>query len=1318
MLKNLFKTLSIFIFLLFTNHINLSSQSSDLYFYNKLGVKEGLSQSKVQSILNDSQGNIWIGTVSGLNRYKNGEIKQYTNLEKENRGLSSNNVQFIVEDAQLNIWVATQSNLFIYDRKNDIFKKIVFNKYPNAYINSYLLVDDGIIVGGENCILKYEYNNSCWKTLYSNHIPYIRIRKMLLLNSDTILFSSWSGLYLFDLKENKTKEFHILGNKYYTCIYKDSQNRLWLSPYGEGLYCFENNELIKHYHTKNSQLNYDVIYDIVEKKDQLWIATDGGGINILSLKTETFSYITHTQDDLSSFPDNAVCRMYLDKANNLWAGTVFSGLICIKEVYAHSYTEVPFNNPYGLSRSTINTIIQDTKGMVWLATDGGGINQFDSTHKTFKHYINTQNYKITSIVEFNPSNLLIFSYNKGFYLFNKEKGFIEPFPKLSQKIYQLFNTYGISVTMHKISENKVLLIMKDTYLYDIKSNELKMIAQYNKDYNTYTPQVIESDQEKIRFLDSKNIYEYNIEKSEINLIYNSPNSLMDGSIDDHGVYWLATADGLISFDAQTQKSNLIKTSLFKEAISVVPDKQDRVWIATRKGLFVYNIKEKNIIIFDETNGVSKNEYKANSNLLLHNGDILIGGYNGLTFINSNVIFHKDNNALIDLYHIKLNGAIVSVKDDTNKKIKSIKIPWNYNSLELNVHVNTNDIFKNTVLLFSIKELNKEVLSSSRNPLSLNFLPIGKYTLSASYYTIEGKWSTKQDILNIEITTPWWKTKWFYLSIIVLLLLIVFISFYFILQKKKIQHQKEIFQLKNKIYEDKIQFLTNVSHELRTPLTLICAPLKRMIDQKVEKNEHQSLLELIYNQANQIKNMVDLILDIRKLEEGKETLHLISIDLNQWIQDVSSKFTYEFKTKDILLEYELDNRIGKVAFDAKKCEIVLSNFLTNTLKFAYTNTSTIIKTHLSDDMKWIKISISDEGIGLENVHIDSLFKTFYQGNHNEKGSGIGLAYAKSLISLHKGKIGANKNENKPGATFYFELPVNNSDILNEFNKEENIIKCNTENRNNVDFSILKKYTIIIVEDTNDLRVYLKNTLKQYFQKVYIAKDGLEGLLQIKKHLPDIIISDLMMPQMNGFDLCVKVKTDLSISHIPFVLFTAYNNPQNMSIGYKMGADAFIPKPFEIDNLLTLSINQLSIREKIKERYKKDQMLDSIEASFSNADEKFLSKLNALINDNLENPEIDVSFLAANMYISRSLLFKKIKSITGLGVVDYLNKQRIEKSICLMNSSTMNLSEICELVGFSSLRYFSKVFKQFKGDIPSNYRKNMLVDKRQDIDQLQQ
>lgn len=706
---------------------------------------------------------------------------------------------------------------------------------------------------------------------------------------------------------------------------------------------------------------------------------------------------------------------------------------------------------------------------------------------------------------------------------------------------------------------------------------------------------------------------------------------------------------------------------------------------------------------DEVDGVLPNEYLFNAALLAKNGDILMGGTEGMTLIDPAIHFEANVNSTIELLDVLLNGLPVSLEEKHDVATESIKVPWNFSSLQLKVLLNENDVFRKNRFRFHIEGYEQELTQSNSNSLIINYLPIGEYTITASYYTRKGEWGPKQQILHLIVTPPWWKTDWFYMGLIILICLLTYGVMYSLYRKKKIKQKREIMRLKNKMYEEKINFLTNISHELRTPLTLICAPLKRILNHETEEGDVNRLLVSIYKQAHQMKGIIDMVLDVRKLEEGKEMLHILPHSLNEWVRSVGDKFTFEFESKGIKIEYKLDEKIKEVPFDKSKCEFVLSNFLMNALKFSESGTTTTIITSLSPEKDWIRVSVQDEGMGLTLVDMNSLFSNFYQGAHEKGGSGIGLSYAKSLINHHKGKVGAS-NASGHGAVFYFELPLftNAHGQLTPISAE---VPGDVEVKeaDSIDYTFLQKYSVIVVEDTADLRNYLKETLGNYFARVYVAKDGKDGLELIKQRLPDIIISDVMMPRMNGFELCREVKTNLDISHIPFILLTAYHNSQNMYTGYKTGADIFLPKPFEIDSLLALAYNQLRLREQIRKRYINDKLLSHKEISFSNADEAFLLKLNAIIEENMSNPELGVAFLATNMCISRSLLFNKIKAITGMGIIDYVNKLRIDKSVVLLTTTSMNITEISEVVGFSSLRYFSKVFKAIKGEIPSAYRK---------------
>lgn len=1275
------------------------------YYYKQLGIKEGLSQSRVQSVLNDHKGYLWIGTESGLNCYDRDHLKQYLHQSDNKNTLLSNDIFFIAEDSLRNLWVGTADGICQYDRAKDNFKPLLNGGRP-MYIVSYLLVEGGILFGGSGVIYKYVYATRKLEKLYYVQKSAVRIPFWNMIRNDKeniLLNSRWYGVYSFNLKSNQLQKLDAFPGNNYTSIYLDSHKRLWVSEYGNGVYCYQNNKLLKHFTASNSPLTYNVILDMIERDNQLWVATDGGGINIISLDDFSFTNIQQTQDDVHSFPVNTLYRLYVDPANNMWAGSIRKGLIGIKNVYARSFQNVPFGNLYGLSNQTINSFFQDSDGMIWIGTDGGGLNAFDLKSGTFKHYPATKYDKVVSIVEYTPDELLFFSFNKGLFIFNKRTGQTRPFMLMDQAMNDATCIDGYSVNIQRIGASKILFSAQHIFIYDMSTQKFEIVASVGKDYVRNSPLIIATEGTKTYLSDLTNICVYDSSKKTFETIYKGEYMINDMCMDRDGVFWLASNEGLVCYDPRTGKGNLIKTTLFQEATSVVADNQKRIWIGTRHRLYVYSSQTETFVTLDEVDGVLPNEFIFHATLLTQGGDILVGGTTGMTLVNSAITFESDTKYTIELLDMLLNGLPVTLSDEHLDSVERVEVPWDFTSLQLKVLLNENDVFRQNFFRFHIDGLGQVLTKDNSNSLVINYLPVGEYTIMASYYTRNGGWSPEQAILCIVVTPPWWKTVWFYIGLCLLLGVSGYGMMHSYYRRKRVKQNREIMQMKNKINEDKIHFLTNISHELRTPLTLICAPLKRLIDQKVEPGEIVKLLPPIYKQAYQMKSIIDMVLDVRKLEEGKDMLHILPHSLNEWATSAGEKFAHEYAVKGISLEYELDDQIKEVPFDMNKCEFVLSNLLANALKFSDSNTTTTIITTLSPEKDWVRVSVRDEGVGLNLVDTESLFSSFYQGIHEKGGSGIGLSYAKALITHHKGRVGAMNAPGK-GSIFYFELPL----LTDEYGhlspvSADMLVDIEAKEADKIDYAYLKNFSVMVVEDTADLRNYLKETLGNYFARVFVAKDGKEGLEQIRQRLPDIIISDVMMPRMNGFELCREVKTDIDISHIPFILLTAYHNSQNMFTGYKTGADAFLPKPFDVDGVLALIHNQLRLREQIRERYKDDKLLTSKEASFSNADESFLLKLNSLIADNLSNPELDVSFLANNMCISRSLLFNKVKMISGMGIIDYVNKQRIDKSVILLITTSMNLTEISEMVGFSSLRYFSKVFKAVKGEIPSVYRK---------------
>lgn len=512
-----------------------------------------------------------------------------------------------------------------------------------------------------------------------------------------------------------------------------------------------------------------------------------------------------------------------------------------------------------------------------------------------------------------------------------------------------------------------------------------------------------------------------------------------------------------------------------------------------------------------------------------------------------------------------------------------------------------------------------------------------------------------------------------------------------------------------VYEEKVRFLINISHELRTPLTLIYAPLKRILKAIGPDNEQYQPLKAIYRQSQRMKALINMVLDLRKMEVGESKLHLQPLDINAWIEQVSQDFASEGEAEQVHITYNLAPGIGNVSFDKEKCEIILSNLLVNALKHSPKSSTISITSELTADGQ-VRISIADQGCGLKQVNMDKLFKRFYQAEGEQNGTGIGLSYSKILVEQHGGKIGAYNNP-AGGATFYFELPLRHEQgeivsqpkaYLNELITDEGI-EPTISSENSFDTSA---YTVLVADDHPEMLDFLKKALGEHFKQVITAADGMEVLQLARKHLPDIIVSDVMMPRMNGYQLCQQLKQDISISHIPVILLTARDDEQSRKEGYKNGADAYLAKPFEEDTLLELIRNRLKNRSLIRERYLQAGPVPvPEEATFSQADEAFLSKLNKIILDNLDNCDLDIAVLCQQMHVSRASLYNKMKALTNISANEYINKIRLEKAIQLIVNTNMPFTEIAEKVGFATSSYFSTAFKQYTGETPTQYKKRI-------------
>jgi len=1275
------------------------------YYFRQISLEQGLSQSRVQCIYRDHLGVIWIGTKWGLNSYDQSELKSYFHDREQPNSLPDNFIRFITEDRLGDLYVSTNKGIAIYNKAENQFQPLKYNGKPfNAW--SYLQIGDNFLFGGEETLYQYNLTDKSITTIF----PDIDGDKLKCINRifqwspDMLITSSKKdGLWMYDLIKKKMYRCPFVKEREINTIFVDSQNRLWVSFYGKGIACYsKEGKRLFSLSTKNSGLNNDIIFDFLEKDNQLWIATDGGGINILDFQTMKFSHLKHISDDEQSLPNNSIYRLYKDQMDNIWIGSIHGGLFAIKKVFIKTYKDVPLNNPNGVSERTVVSIFEDKDTLLWIGTDGGGINSFDQKTNTFHHYPTTYGEKVTSITDFSENELLLSCFNKGVFTFNKRTAQMQPFPIINDSISKREFSSGDLVNLYATKDNIYILGAK-VYIYNKHTRQTSILYAPQIDIQRQIAmQAIYSDDTHLYLMGTNNLFKLNFKTNELSSLVNMKegDDFTSACRDDKGNFWIGSNFGLLFYNKQTGKTEKIHTNLFNSVSSLAYDKKGKVWIGAQNMFFAYIINEKRFVILDESDGVPSNELIFTPIPALRTPNLYMGGTMGLVRINTDIIFESNSSPILKLLEVKLNGKSTLKQVNNN----CISIPWNHSSFNIKVIADEKNSFRKHLFRYVITGKDKMVIESYLQTLELGTLASGEYTISVSCDTSNGEWSQPTEILTIIVSPPWWKSTWFIILCIFFAFLVAGMVFFSLIRKKENRLKREMREHEKKIYEEKIRFLINISHELRTPLTLIYASLKRILNKEVKQDELPEYLQGAFKQANQMKDIINIVLDTRKMEVGQEVLHISSHPLHKWIQEVAETFQTASKAKEIEITYDFDDSIQSIAYDDTKCKVVLSNLIMNALKYSPNQTRIVIKTIRTNES--IQIHVQDQGIGLDNVDIKKLFTRFYQGKHNEGGSGIGLSYAKMLIDLHGGRMGAFNNKDR-GATFFYEIPANlqEQEVSCPQHSYLNELLSSPEEEEKIEsgaFS-LQGYSLLIVEDKQDLREFLKNALKDKFKKIYQAENGLVALEVIKQQQPDIIVSDVMMPQMNGYQLCKEIKENLNISHIPVILLTARADSESQMLGYKLGADAYLPKPFEMEMLLSVIQNQMRNREYIKSRYRGNQfILSPQEATFSNADEQFMIKLNEMIDQNLSQPDLDVKFLTAQMAMSRTSLYNKIKELTGMGANDYINRRRIDKAIILLIQSDMSITEISEQVGFTYQRYFSTLFKEMKGMTPSQFR----------------
>ena len=1278
--------------------------AKERYVYRQISQKEGLT-STVNCIYKEKDGDVWIGAPNGLYRF-NG----YNLTQNEDPLLAGHNIYKVSIGKNGRLWVLTDTHLLRSNLYDDGFQKMALCS-SNKKIPFYGLLheSDCIWFGSLGKLFRYTYSDDCIRPFCETpEMPEFMFKNIERLNENTLLCSSQDGIILINTQTGALIPSHFNTNKEVTSSLIDNSGRIWLGFYNNGIGVFnKDGSLIKSFNTGNSSLSNNIVLCMTESKGQIWAGTDGGGINIIDLDNESITVLSQIAGAPSSFPAHSIKSLYVDQYGNIWAGSIRDGLISINRSEMKTYKDVHVGLSGGLSNATTLSLFQEKESeYIWVGTDGGGINRYNPKTADFTHYPQTLKTKVVSIASYSEDELALSLHSDRLCLFNKKTGNLRPLIINDDELNYQIRYAGHSIHLVNEKGGGLLLIGKAIKRLDRATGQCTRLQISDGIKASGKFLHIGSSGEGQWFHDNNSIYllphgaERLIRKGILeDRVINS------GNCGPRGNLWLATDKGLCRYNIAEGSYSFIESTLFGSVTSVVCDRSGRVWIGTDTRLYAYLVDSNIFAMFGESDGAKPNEFLSHPSLLSKSGDILMGGVQGLLHIESSYSIDTSEEPTL-----ALAGLIVDQNPITVTPGKTIKLPRHCKTMNMSISVQERDMFRSKRYRFYLSE---EGMFQTKTPvLSIRQMPPpGTYDVSVSCTKRNGQWTEPTKLLRMKIPQPWYLTGWFIggcLSVIVLIFFIILTA----INKSKADELKMAMQVQEQtVYEEKVRMLINISHELRTPLTLILAPLKRLIGKMDNNNEYYPTLSRIYRQSRRMRDLLNMVLDLRKMEVGNSTLKIENLDFNAWLTQTTEDIAKEEKEVGIEIIYKLDNRITTASIDKNKCDTVLMNTLMNAIKHSSPGDRITISTQLLNN-GMIRTSISDEGPGLgkDITDTEKLFTPFYQSTSEQYGTGIGLSYSKVLMEMLGGQIGAFNNETR-GATFWWEIPVEIQSetaaeipakaYLNELLGNSGSEDAQAPESESFNTSGMR---LMLVDDSIDLLEFLKEALSQDFAEIITATSGNKALKLIgSDRLPDIIVSDVNMPDGDGYRLCNELKSNEKYSHIPVVLLTARGEEKSQSDSFRMGADAFLAKPFEIETLMEVLKSLLKSKSAIRKRYFEKEA--QAESEYGSNEEMFILQLNKIIAEHMADPDLDQQLICRELGVSRALLYNKMKAITGAGAKEYITHIRIEKAKNLMETTSHSIADISEMTGFSAQSYFSTAFKNHTGLTPTKYKQQL-------------
>ncbi len=1213
----------------------------------------------VNTIAEDRSGNIYIGTDRNL--FKADTTGNLTDIgpgaDVMAPGFTGSFIRIIEIDRYGKIWIGTTAGLFIYSPDKNSIESVAIpsGNEQSREVLEIFQDDDGLLWIGT-------YSNGLLIADPATRIlshpdlgPYYERTETVRAISGGLLGDYWigtrGGLYVYSKSKGVTgffrhddRDARSLANNSVLDIFHDARGETWIGTRGGLNLLAKSKQVFRNYSAlpnDNHYLNSSILYAFwIDERDRIWIGTEDGGINIFDPESERFEYLTANPDNPNSISQNCIKALLPDGRGNLLIGTFWGGIDVLNTATGKMkhYRHIP-GDPESLSDNRVWALCREKGGGIWTGTSAG-IDLFNPANGTFVHFPGLVSNKQVNWISTDSDNNLWIGTTDEVVVFDQENETVSRFSDHSRSFLE-------------DSRGRCWIATLD-----------KGIALYSK---------------------AGGAVKY----------YNETNGLANN-----------------------------------QALCILEDNNSRLWISTSNGLSRFDPETEQFRNFTGRDGLRNNQFTYGAAYKAENGELLFGGISGFNMFNPADILDEEQNVPLIFTELRLFNRPVPIGDDRKSILRKSISETSHLVLEYDQNVITLqfaalDFVNSNSCLYSyfLEGFDRDWSEpgTSRSVTYTNLNP-DDYVLRVRKIMPGNPAGGEELVLSITVLPPFWLTWWFRTLMILFIGLLFFFLIRFILNREKIRNQLVAERTKARDLHEmdmlKLRLFTNISHEIRTPLTLILSPLEKLVAGRVPAEEIPAHLSLVYRNTKQLDRLINQLLDFRRLETGNLKLEVTTADMVSLVADTVKSFEDYAREKQITLKFSSLKKKIIALFDPDKVETILNNLLSNALKF--TDEGGTVTVHLSlvfasdeeetlnygPEKQFIEISVKDTGKGISQNNIEKVFTRFFRvdSKNVSTGSGIGLSLVRELVSLHKGTVYLHSKPGK-GSKFTVRLPYETEPgAEQEVDSAADSRKSTpasgqsgeaTEKDERADAHIM-----LIVEDNADVRYFIRSHFESFYS-VYEAKNGQEGWDTAVAVIPDVIISDVLMPDVDGLEFCRRIRKDERTSHIPLLLLTALHSREHEMEGLSSGADDYVTKPFDISVLQTKIENMLSVRRALKEKYTRELILRPSDITVSSPDDRFLQKAMTVVERNISNPDFDIELFATEAGVSRMQLYRKFSALTNMTVKEFVRSIRLKRAAQMLTEKKMTVTEIAFSVGFKDLSHFRKCFHREFGMSASEY-----------------